>query len=205
MVQLAEGVRIFKERVFPKRREFFARLARQQNPEVLFITCADSRVVPSLITHTNPGELFVERNPGNIVPVYSEESVGVSASIEYAVAVLGVKHIIVCGHSDCGAVKGILHPEKLTPAVARWLEYGTPALREVEERFPHHTEEQKLRRLTDWNVITQMGHLQGHPSVRERLAAGELEIHGWVYEIGTGEVYALHPVSNEFAPWPPAA
>ena len=110
---LKAGVARFQRHVFPKRKLLFEKLAKAQNPKALFLTCADSRVVPALITNTGPGQLFVERNPGNLVPIYSEEAVGVSASIEYAVAVLRVEHIIICGHSDCGVIKGILHPDKL--------------------------------------------------------------------------------------------
>src|SRR3954471_20330217 len=126
METILSGVRNFRTIVFPQKKEIYERLAEKQVPLALFLTCGDSRIDPSLLTGTEPGEIFVERTPGNIVPVYDDEvSVGVSASIEYAVAVLGVKNIIVCGHSACGAMKALLDPEKLTclPATARWLKY----------------------------------------------------------------------------------
>src|SRR5262245_3330689 len=128
---LAHGVRRFKTRVFQENRALFRKLAKSQSPRVLFITCADSRVVPQLITQTRPGDLFVERNPGNIVPVYGRNLAGESASVEYAVDVLGVQHIVVCGHTNCGAVKGMLHPETLAdvPAVKRWLTDGNRSRR----------------------------------------------------------------------------
>jgi carbonic anhydrase len=123
---LKAGVKRFQERVFPNRKVLFERLAQVQSSKAPFLTCADSRVVPSLITQTGPGELFVERNPGNLLPVYSEESVGVSASIEYAITALRVKHAIICQHSDCGVVTSILYPENVAqlPAVSRWMEFG---------------------------------------------------------------------------------
>jgi carbonic anhydrase len=204
--RLAAGVRRFQERVFPVRRAFFARLAKRQSPEILFITCADSRIVPALITMTKPGELFVERNPGNLVPPYVNACVGESASVEYAVAELGVDHVVVCGHTDCGAVKGLLAPDKVgakLPAVGRWLAHGAEAI----ARLPPETElpdaQARLRRLTELNVIVQLEHLRTHPSVAARLARKEIQLHGWVYDIGAGRVDALDASSGLFAPWPP--
>lgn len=202
--QLGQGVERFRSRVFPARRALFEKLARAQRPRALFITCADSRIVPSLITHTGPGDLFIERNPGNIVPVYSGASVGVSASIEYAVAALGVEHVVVCGHTDCGAVKGILHPEKVAdlPAVGRWLEYGAAARKRVEAALPGADDEVAIARLTEENVRVQMENLDTHPSVRAARAAGRLTVEGWVYRIESGEVWALDPAAGHFILWP---
>lgn len=204
LLRLAQGVERFRTTVFPKRRRLFEALAKAQRPEALFITCADSRIVPSLITHSGPGDLFIERNPGNLVPVYGPEAVGVSASIEYAVAVLGVRHVIVCGHTDCGAVKGILHPEKLAdaPAVASWLSYGAPARRALEQRPEAATEAEKVKELTRLNTLVQLEHLRTHPSVQRALAAGALELHAWVYEIESGMVEAWEPASGAFSTWP---
>lgn len=204
MTFLERGVRGFKREVFPAHRALFRQLARRQSPRVLFITCADSRVVPALITQTRPGDLFVERNPGNIVPVYSQVSVGVSASIEYAVDVLGVSDIIVCGHSDCGAVKAILHPEKLArlPAVKRWLLYGNRSRRGLERMTPIGGEDERLTVLTQLNAIAQMEHLLSHPCVRRGFRRGRLTVHGWVYRIHDGEVLALDRTDGRFHPWP---
>lgn len=200
---LERGVRAFKRDGFRRNRLLFRKLAKRQSPRVLFITCADSRVVPSLITQTRPGDLFVDRNPGNIVPVYSRDAVGVSASIEYAIDVLDVEHVVVCGHSDCGAVKGILHPEKLAtvPAVKRWLTYGNRS-RKMLGRAARVTEREKLARLTELNVLVQLEHLETHPSVARRLRQGNLSLHGWIYRIHDGEILQFEPRTGEFHPWP---
>jgi len=202
--ELGRGVAKFRAKVFPNRRALFERLAKAQEPKALFLTCADSRVVPSLITQTGPGELFIERNPGNIVPVYEEVAVGVSASIEYAVSALGTKHVIVCGHSDCGAVRGMMKPDKLAgmSAVGRWLGYGEEAVRRLNCDGGDASEEARLQRLTRLNVIVQIEHLQSHPSVRAAQARGELHIHGWVYDIATGGVEAYHPQAGTFETFP---
>ena len=198
---IRDGVRRFRTEVFPRRREIYQQLAERQQPFALFLTCGDSRIDPCLLTGTEAGQIFVERTPGNIVPVYDDAvSVGVSASIEYAIAVLGVKDVIVCGHSACGAMKGLLDPEHLkkTPATARWLKYAQPA---VERLGPDGAG--RLERLTKLNVIEQMLHLHTHPAARERLRSGRLSVHGWVYEIHTGTVEAYDPSTGEFSPWPP--
>ena len=203
---MARGIGRFRQDVFPQRREQFESLADAQQPKALFLTCADSRIVPSMITQTGPGELFIERNPGNIAPVYSGEAVGVSASIEYAISALRTPHVIICGHSDCGAIKGILHPEAVAdmPAVARWLRYGDEALRRLGAQAPgaREDEHERLRRLTELNVLVQMEHLATHPAVRQALAEGRLALHGWVYEIETGEVRAYDPARGLFVPFP---
>lgn len=204
---MARGIGRFRRDVFPQRRAQFESLADIQRPKALFLTCADSRVVPSMITQTGPGELFVERNPGNIAPIYSNDvAVGVSASIEYAVTALKTAHVIICGHSDCGAVKGILHPEAVAemPAVARWLSYCNEARQRLGAEASATDEEERLRRLTELNVLVQMEHLATHPAVQQALADGRLAIHGWVYEIETGEVRAYDPARGAFVPFPDA-
>ncbi len=201
---LERGVSRFKREGFRRNRALFRKLAKSQSPRILFITCADSRVVPALITQTRPGDLFVERNPGNIVPVYSRNAVGVSASVEYAVDVLKVEHVVVCGHSDCGAVKGILYPEKLAavPAVKRWLNYGNRSRQMLMRRARGLSEGRQLDLLTQLNVIVQIEHLKTHPSVARRLRQRKLELHGWVYRIHDGEILQLHHRTGEFLPWP---
>ena len=192
---LRAGVRRFREEVFPQNRATYEALAEKQQPFALFLTCGDSRIDPSLLTGTEPGQIFVERTPGNIVPIYSDaEAVGVSASIEYAIAVLGVSEVIICGHSACGAMKSLLDPGHLgeIPATARWLEYARPAL----ERLGASRDVAELTRL---NVVEQMRHLQTHPAVRQRKG---LAIHGWYYEIHTGTIEAYDPATNRFAIWP---
>lgn len=204
MELLEHGVRKFKREAFRRNRALFRTLARSQTPRVLFITCSDSRVVPSLITQTGPGDLFVEGNPGNIVPVYRPQAVGVSASIEYTVDVLKVESVVVCGHSDCGAMKGLLHPGKLAalPAMKRWLGFGKRAQQLLRSRARGLTEAQQLDRLTQLNVLVQMEHLRTHPSVARRLRRGDLSVYGWVYRIHDGEILQGDPRTAEFAPWP---
>ena len=201
---LERGVLKFKRDGFRKNRAQFRKLANSQSPRILFVTCADSRVVPALITQTRPGDLFVERNPGNIVPVYSRDVVGVSASVEYAVDVLKVRRIVVCGHSDCGAVEGILHPEKITavPAVKRWLTYGKRSRQMLMRRARELPEDRQLELLTQMNVIVQIEHLKTHPSVKRRLKLRKLALHGWVYRIHDGEILQLNHRTGEFLPWP---
>ncbi len=198
---LRRGVQRFRTEIFPKKRELYERLAEKQIPHALFITCGDSRIDPTALTSTGPGEVFVERTPGNIVPIYSHAAaVGVSASIEYSIVALGVKDVIVCGHSACGAMKGLLHPEKLgsIPATARWLKYAAPALELLHKEFAHLTGQKQLKRLSQLNIIEQIEHLHTHPAVEERVKRGKLRLHGWYYEIHTGAVEAFNPQTGEF-------
>ncbi len=203
---IRNGVLQFRNVIFPQKRELYESLAEKQVPMALFLTCGDSRIDPSALTGTEPGQIFVERTPGNIVPTYDEQtSVGVSASIEYAVSVLGVQEVIVCGHSACGAMKGLLHPEYLqkTPATSRWLKYAEPALHSLRQRHSIQTELERLRILCQLNVVEQLGHLRTHPAIRERMQNGSIEICGWYYEIHTGTVEAYDATTGEFELWPP--
>lgn len=202
MEKILEGVKEFQRDVFPEHRELFEQLASKQNPEVLFITCADSRVVPDMITQSKPGDLFICRNAGNMVPPYGEVHGGVSATIEYAVLVLGIRHIVVCGHTDCGAMKGVLYPEivESLPTVKTWLNHGELARRIVTEHYAELPEERKLAVLTEENVVAQIQHLRTHPSVASRLAGGQMSLHGWIYDIGEGKVRAWDPNANAFVP-----
>jgi carbonic anhydrase len=202
MDRLVQGVAKFQREVFPQKQQLFEELAGGQNPEALFITCADSRIVPDLIMQTNPGDLFICRNAGNMVPPYGELHGGVSATIEYAVRALNVEHIIVCGHSDCGAMKGILHPELVAdmPTVQTWLSHGEVARRMVTENYPNLPEAAKLDVITEENVVAQLEHLRTHPSVAARLARGTLSIHGWVYDFRTSHVSAWDAPKGRFVP-----
>ncbi len=188
---LIAGVMQFREEIYPQQRELFSKLANEQTPRAMFITCADSRILPELITQSSPGDLFVTRNVGNIVPPYGVMNGGVSTAIEFAVMALGVHHIIVCGHSDCGAMKAVLNPSSLEkmPTVRTWLRHAEVARTVVEANCgcaDHNT----LGVLTEENVLAQLDHLRTHPSVAARLASGDLFIHGWVYNIGTSEIRA---------------
>ena len=156
-------------------------------------------MVPELITQSSPGDLFVTRNVGNVVPPYGQMLGGVSTAIEYAVVALGVKHIIICGHSDCGAMKAVLNPEQLRgmPTVRAWLQHSEVAKIVVQENCCD-THGDTLGVLTEENVVAQLGHLATHPSVASRLARGELFIHGWVYDIETSQIRAYDMETGEF-------
>jgi carbonic anhydrase len=192
LAELKAGVRRFRTEVYPEQAEIYRKAGSEsQTPHALFITCADSRIDPELITQSGPGDLFVTRNIGNLVPAYGEMLGGVSAVIEYAVSALKVQHVVVCGHSDCGAMKGLLNPESLEtmPTVKTWLRNAQAAL-SVANSLAEHDESQieLIRRLTEENVLLQLQHLRTHPSVAGAMAREELTISGWVYDIGTGEV-----------------
>lgn len=200
MERLLAGVAKFRKEIFPTQRELFAKLANKQHPGALFITCADSRVVPNLITMSDPGDLFVCRNAGNMVPPYGEVHGGVSATIEYAVLALNVRHIVILGHSDCGAMKGILHPEAVQsmPTVASWLRHGDVARRIVNEVYPNLDEAQALGVLTRENLVAQLQNLETHPSVASRMRQGGLAIHAWMYYIESGLVEAYDRNAKKF-------
>ena len=193
--KLLGGVSRFQKHVYPKHQDLFERLATGQRPDALFITCSDSRIDPCLLTQTKPGELFICRVIGNVVPPYPGAVGGVSATIEYAVGVLRVPDVIVCGHTDCGVMRGALNPEALEayPNVTAWLRYAR-----VERREPEPSVELLLA-LTEDNVAAQLKNLRSHPSVAARLEQGNLALHGWVYHIGSGTVTAYNEVSRKFA------
>ena len=196
-----EGISHFQKHVYPEHQDLFEELALGQRPEALFITCADSRIDPCLLTQTKPGELFICRAIGNIVPPYPEVVGGVSATIEYAVGVLRVPEVIVCGHTDCGVMKGALNPEVLHayPNVTAWLRYA-----DVQQREASPSPEFLLA-LTEHNVAAQLKNLRTHPTVAARLAAGDLRLHGWVYHIGPGLVTTYSPDTQRFEPIKAAA
>ena len=190
MKQLIEGFRHFRKEVFPQQREVFKRLASGQTPSTMFITCADSRVMPELMFNAQPGELFVYRNIGNIVPPYAQHVSGVVAAIEYAVKVLKVQHIVICGHSDCGAMKALGKAElaEKLPSVHAWLKHADVAHHVVTHRSDELAAEDCLACLTRENVVGQLDHLRTLPAVAAALAAGQLSIYGWVYDIEHAEL-----------------
>jgi len=200
--KILRGVKRFRKKVYPKHRELFHKLALQQRPTALFITCADSRIDPCLLTQTKPGELFLCRVIGNIVPRYPESIGGVSATIEYAVGVLGVADVIVCGHTDCGVMKGVLNPEVLKPLpnVSAWLSHAQPALEAVAKLDGSLSAPEFLLALTERNVVEQLKNLHSHPAVAARLEQGGLKLHGWVYHIGRGIVTTYNPGRERFFP-----
>jgi carbonic anhydrase len=188
------GISRFQKHIYPQHRDLFEKLALGQRPEALFITCADSRIDPCLLTQTKPGELFICRVIGNIVPPYPDAVGGVSATIEYAVGALGVPEVIVCGHTDCGVMRGALNPEALAafPNVTAWLRYANVEQRETDPSA------ELLLALTERNVVAQMQNLRSHPAVAARLQQGDLSLHGWLYHISSGTVAAYNVETGRF-------
>ena len=201
--RLLNGVRTFRRDIFPAQRALYESVASQgQQPHTLLITCADSRIDPELLTQAGPGEIFVTRNIGNIVPGYGEMLGGVSAVIEFAVSALGVSHVVILGHDDCGAIKGLLNPDSVAamPTVRRWLRNAEAARSIVEARDGQADPAVFMERLIEANVLLQLDHLRTHPSVAGSLARGTLALHGWVYDIGTGTVRMHDSASGQFEP-----
>lgn len=200
MEKLVEGFKRFHAEVFGQKKELFARLSRKQDPRALFITCSDSRIDPTLLTQAEPGELFILRNAGNIVPAYGTMPGGTSATIEYAVSVLAVRHVIVCGHTDCGVMRALLQMESVNelPAVKNWMNQAEATRRIVRENYGHLYGEELLLATIQENVRAQLDHLRTHPSVAARLRRGVLELHGWIYSISTGDIWVFDGTKGEF-------
>ncbi|QDV90727.1 Carbonic anhydrase 1 [Phycisphaerae bacterium RAS2] len=200
MEKIIQGVRHFHDKVFPAKKALFRKLAKQQRPRALFIACSDSRVHPNLITQTDPGELFIMRNPGNMVPAYHAGDDSESATIEFAVAKLDVIDIIVCGHSDCGAMNALMQPSppSALPAVASWLRHAEGTRRVVSTNYGRLPLKKQVQLAIERNVLIQLNNLRTHPSVAAKLAAGNLRLHAWTYDIATGDVASYDCVSNQF-------
>ena len=202
--KLKSGIRRFRTEVYPiHEAEYLKAASEPQRPHALIITCADSRIDPEKITQSRPGDVFVTRNIGNLVPAYGEMPGGVSAVIEYAVSALKVGHIVVCGHSDCGAMKGLLYPESLEamPTVKSWLKNAHAAFSVADSlAAPEEDPGDLMRRLTEENVLLQMQHLRTHPCVAGAIAREELTLSGWVYDIGKGEVRISENGDRDFVP-----
>jgi carbonic anhydrase len=194
-----QGTLKFQKQTFPRMSSLFKKLAHSQKPNTLFITCSDSRVVPELLTQQDPGDVFVIRNAGNIVPSYSAEPGGVTATVEYAVAALGVTDIVVCGHSDCGAMTAVASCACMDhlPAVSSWLRHADAA-KAVNQARQHENDAAKVASMVHENVIAQLANLRTHPSVALALEQGSLSLYGWVYDIETGAVETLDGTTNQF-------
>lgn len=201
MKKLITGLQAFRANYVPSNRERLEQLSQGQNPRVLFITCSDSRIDPNLLTQTDVGELFVIRNAGNIVPPYGAANGGEGASIEYAIHALGIEQIVVCGHSHCGAMKGLLQLGKLEeqmPLVYDWLKHAEATRRLVTENYGDYKGEELLEITIAENVITQIENLKTYPVVHSRLYRGNLKIYGWIYLLETGEVLAYDPEKHAY-------
>ena len=202
MPKFAAGVVKFQQEVFPGNAALFEKLAKGQSPEALFITCSDSRIETGMLTQSQPGDLFIVRNAGNIVPPHYKGAGATTAAIEYACVALNVPHIVVCGHTQCGAMKGAMDLSALDalPHVKEWLSYSQAAVEITNELGKEMDEHDRNLLLLEQNVILQLAHLRTHPAVAVRLARGDLRLHGWVYDIADGEVYAFDEASNRFEP-----
>jgi carbonic anhydrase len=190
----------FEKTVFPNQSDLYAKLANGQSPKALMISCADSRIVPEQIMQAQPGDLFVCRNAGNIVPPFATMNGGVSSTVEYAVMALGVRDIIVCGHSGCGAMKAVANPESLAgmPNVAAWLNHSDAAQKVVADAYAGLDEDARVRAISLENVVAQIAHLRTHPSVASGIARGEIALHGWFVDIHAGQILALDGVTGRF-------
>jgi carbonic anhydrase len=203
MTRLLEGLNKFQNDYFSSHQELFEQLSHGQQPKTLFITCSDSRIDPNLITQAEVGELFIVRNAGNIIPPFGASNGGEGAAIEYAIQALKVEQIIVCGHSNCGAMKGLLNRESLErsmPLVYDWLRYAAATRLLVTETYKDFQDEEKLEITIAENLLSQLENLHTYPIVRSKLHQGEIALHAWIYRIGTGEILAYDGFLHDFVP-----
>lgn len=202
MQKLIHGIHQFQNNAFRPLQGLFQQLARGQKPETLFITCSDSRIDPGLLTQSRPGDLFILRNAGNIIPPHGPHSSGEAATVEFAVAALGVRDVIICGHSHCGAMQGLLEPERLAdfPTISAWLVHAEATRRIIRDNYGHLAGDRLLTATIEENVLVQLENLRTLPCVASRLARGDLHLHGWVYKIETGDVFAFDPDAGQFVP-----
>lgn len=207
MEKLISGIHRFRTQYWRDYRDLFRRLAEQgQSPNELFITCCDSRVDPTVFTQKQPGDLFIYRNIGNFVPPYTDgrlEGTGVGAAIEYAVDHLRVRDIIVCGHSDCGAINALYKDREAfaeSPHIAEWLKHGDGTLRVMADNYPGKSKEERLAITSVENVLVQMENLRTYPVVQRAAREGRLHVHAWFFEIATAEVHAYNPEKGQYEP-----
>lgn len=200
--RLIKGVEHFQRLVFGQKEQLFRTLEKGQAPLALFITCSDSRINPNLLTQTEPGELFILRSAGNIVPPHGAPPSGEAATVEYAVAHLKIRDVIVCGHSHCGAVSALLRPESVAalPAVRGWLDHAAGVAAEVERLAPQRSNSERLTLAVERNVLRQVANLKSHPAVATALAEAKLRLHAWVYHFENGSVTAHDPAGDRFVP-----
>jgi carbonic anhydrase len=206
MRKLIAGIHRFRREYWSKNEELFRRLADHgQFPEALFITCCDSRVDPVVIIHGEPGDLFIVKNMGNFVPPYSPnplDGTGVAAAVEYAVEHLRVRDVIVCGHSDCGAMKALYkersHYDGATPHIGQWLRHGDRTMAVVTANYPELSREERLEITSEENVLVQIENLRTYPAVAKAAKEGRLHLHAWFFEIRTGQVFAYSPEREQY-------
>jgi carbonic anhydrase len=205
MQKLIQGIHKFREKELGKYQELFHRLSEQgQNPHTLFITCCDSRILAELITQSRPGDLFVVKNLGNIVPSVNVRGStnSTAAAIEFAVQTLGVKDVVICGHSSCGAMEGLLLgvPDKeQMPHLAEWLEVAAPVRELIENKYSYLKDrEERLTAASQENVLFGLENLHTYPLVKEKLEQGTLRLHAWFFKIATAEIFAYDPILQQF-------
>lgn len=202
MQKIVRGIHLFQTTRFSEHQALFEKLSMGQEPETLLITCSDSRIVPDLLTQTQPGELFVIRNAGNIIPPYGAANGGEGATIEFAIGALNVQHIIVMGHSHCGAMKGLLEPQSLTglPLVSQWLMHAEATRAVVQESYRDLSDKDLLNATIKENVLVQVDNLRTYPCIAARMARGNLTLHAWIYEIESGRILAFDREEMHFVP-----
>lgn len=203
MDRLYKGIYRFQRSYFKKEEEFFRRLSRDQNPEVLFITCADARVDPNLVTQSKPGDLFIVRNVGNIIPPYDaiKDKNSVAAAIEFAVLELRVADIIICGHSNCGAIQTLFQEEselKNMPHLRDWIRIALPVKEIMDKHYAQVSPDFRNRIAEKENILAQLRNIQTYPFVARALEEGKLYLHGWYYDIGTGNIFSYNPATDTF-------
>lgn len=202
MRKLIQGIVDFRKNRSEDSRETFAKLALGQQPDALFIGCSDSRVAPNVFASTNPGDLFVMRNIGNLVPPASAslEETSVPAVIEFSVCTLKVSDIIVCGHSECGAIQGLIHgiDSLCCPHLKTWLRYGEESLNRVKRGEIIDSSLSKQNQVSQTNVLQQVEHITSYSYVLERIKQKKLRVHGWWFDIAKGDVYCYEPTLNRF-------
>jgi carbonic anhydrase len=200
--RIIKGVSEFQNNYFNEHQEMFQQLSLGQNPEILFITCCDSRIDPNLMTQTKPGDLFIIRNFGNIIPPHSAVYSGEGATLEYAILSLNIKHIVICGHSHCGSMKALLRLQEVSeemPIVYNWLKiHGESTRRLLKENYTKYEGEELLKIAIAENVLTQVENLETYPIIRSRMHAGTISLHAWVYEIETGKIFAYDASKGEY-------
>lgn len=203
MPRFTAGVVRFQNEIYPQKKDLYEEICQTHAPEALFITCSDARIEVAALTQSSPGDLFICRNAGNIVPPHTDHTGAMTASIEYAVAALRVPHIVICGHTECGAMNGAMNPAALEglPHVRDWLDYAMPAIEAVNALGPDVRREDRMALLLQRNVMLQLDHIKTHPAVAARLNEGDLELHGWVYDIKTGDVQAYDELTETFVPF----
>jgi len=201
--KLIRGIDKFRQTYVNTHQDLLEQLSHGQTPRVLFVTCSDSRVAPNLITNTDVGELFVIRNAGNIVPPYGAANGGEGGTIEYAINALGIEQVVICGHSNCGAMKGLLKLNKLQkdmPLVYDWLKHAESTRRMVQETYPHYEGDELIEVLVAENVLIQIDNLKTYPIIRSRIHQGRLKIYAWIYNIETGSVLAYDARTHTYVP-----